>query len=400
MPEAKTAFGIQHSAFRDVYSEPRSLNQKPLSISQITLSNFRNYGSLRLCVDGAPIVLTGANGSGKTNLLEAISLLVPGRGLRHSSLSELQNTAKAEPWAVAIELATNTGSLRIGTGRDNAVNDSEGERRLVHIDGKPTRGQSLLAEHIAMAWITPDMDRLLAEGVSVRRKFLDRLVYSFDPAHGGRVRVYEKAMRERLCLLREGRADALWLSALENEMAQAAVAIAAARRHMIDCLRTAIAEGGEAFPRAEVDVRGTAEDMLKNMPALPVEDALRTAFVRAREEDAMRGTCAVGAHRSDLRVRHCEKNCPAELCSTGEQKALMIALMLAYVRLLSETRRMTPLFLLDDIAAHLDDFRREALFEEILSIGAQVWFTGTDAETFAPLTPYAQALQIENGCIA
>ena len=392
MPEAERAF-------RDSRVISRKLNSKPLSISQITLSNFRNYGNLRLHVEGAPVVLTGANGSGKTNLLEAISLLVPGRGLRRSPLSELQNRALLESWAVAIELQTNAGSLRIGTGRDNAVNDSEGERRLVHIDGKPTHGQNLLAEHIAMAWITPDMDRLLAEGVSARRKFLDRLVYSFDPTHGGRVRAYEKAMRERLCLLREGRADALWLSALENEMAQAAVAIAAARRHMIDCLRAAIADGGNVFPRAEIEVRGTAEDMLDTAPALPVEDALRDAFVRSRNEDAMRGTCAVGAHRSDLHVTHCTQKCPAETCSTGEQKALMIALMLAYVRLLSEARRMTPLFLLDDIAAHLDDFRREALFEEILSIGAQTWFTGTDAKTFASLTPYAQRLQVDNGVV-
>lgn len=393
MPEAERAF-------RDSCVSSRKLNSKPLSISQITLSNFRNYGALRLNVDDAPVVLIGANGSGKTNLLEAISLLVPGRGLRRSPLSELQNKALPEKsWAVAIELQTTTGSLRIGTGRDNAVNNSEGERQLVHIDGKPTRGQSMLAEHIAMAWMTPDMDRLLAEGVSARRKFLDRLVYSFDPAHGGRVRVYEKAMRERLCLLREGRADVMWLSALENEMAQAAVAIAAARKHMIACLRGAIADGGDVFPRADIDVRGTAEDMLENAPALPVEDALRVAFLRSRGEDTMRGTCAIGAHRSDLRVTHAAKRCPAETCSTGEQKALMIALILAYVRLLSQARRMTPLFLLDDIAAHLDDFRREALFEEIISIGAQTWFTGTDAETFTSLTPYTQMFQVESGMI-
>jgi len=392
MPEAERAF-------RDSFDGSLNFKSKPLSVSQITLSNFRNYGSLRLDVGEEPVVLTGANGSGKTNLLEAISLLVPGRGLRRSPLSELQNSASAESWAVAVELQTTAGPLRIGTGRDNAVNDSEGERRLIHVDGKPTRSQNILAEHIAMAWITPDMDRLLAEGVSARRKFLDRLVYSFDPAHGGRVRVYEKAMRERLCLLREGRADVLWLVALENEMAQAAVAIAAARRHMIDCLRTAIADGGDVFPRADIDVRGTAEDMLDTSPALPVEDALRAAFVKSRNEDAIRGTCAVGAHRSDLRVTHCAKKCPAETCSTGEQKALMIALMLAYVRLLSEARRMTPLFLLDDIAAHLDDFRREALFDEIISIGAQTWLTGTDAETFASLASQAQMFQVENGSV-
>ena len=248
-----------------------------------------------------------------------------------------------------------------------------------------------------MAWITPDMDRLLVEGASARRKFLDRLVYSFDPAHGARVQRYEKAMRERLRLLREGLADAAWLSALEDEMAQTAVAIAAARRHMIARLRTAIAESGDVFPRADIAVRGTAEDMLADKPALPVEDALRAAFARSRGEDAMHGTCAVGAHRSDLCVTHRAKLCPAELCSTGEQKALLIALMLAYVRLLTEQRRMKPLFLLDDIAAHLDDFRRAALFEEIRSLGVQAWLTGTDSQSFERLIPHAQVFRVENG---
>jgi DNA replication and repair protein RecF len=396
MPAAERVFGKR----RD---ESRAPDPATLSISKITLSSFRNYDSLRLGLSEAPVVLTGANGGGKTNLLEAISLLVPGRGLRRCSLVDLQSRTLAEPWAVAMEMRTDVGFLRIGTGRDNAVNDSEGERRLVHIDGARIRGQNLLAEHIAMTWITPDMDRLLAEGASARRKFLDRLVYSFDPAHGSRVRVYEKAMRERLCLLREGgalRADALWLSALEDEMARAAVAIAAARRHMIDRLRVAIDESGDVFPHAKIDVCGTAEDMLEKSPALPVEDALRDAFARSRGQDAVVGTCAVGAHRSDLRVIHKGKKCLADKCSTGEQKALIIALMLAYVRLLVEARRMTPLFLLDDIAAHLDDFHRAALFKEVLSLGCQAWFTGTDRETFANLVPYAQMFQVENGAVA
>ncbi|MFA5040358.1 MAG: DNA replication/repair protein RecF [Bdellovibrionales bacterium] len=400
MQAAKKAFGSEGSAQKEGFCEHRIPEADPLSITKITLTNFRNYGSLRLSLNSAPVVLAGANGSGKTNLLESISLLVPGRGLRHSPLADLQNRATDKPWAVAIELDTDAGSLRIGTGRDNAVNDSEGERRLVHIDGKPARGQALLAERIAMAWMTPDMDRLLADSSSVRRKFLDSLVCGFDPSHGSRVRVYEKAMRERMCLLREGRNDALWLSALENEMAQAAVAIAAARRHMIDRLRRVIEDASDAFPRADVSVHGTAEDMLDNAPALPVEDALRAAFARARGEDASRGTTAIGAHKSDLCVMYYDKNCPADLCSAGEQKMLMIALMLAHVRLLTEARRMAPLFLLDDCAAHLDDYHRNCLFEEILSTGAQAWFTGTDRETFALLKPFAQIFDVKNGSVS
>lgn len=388
---------------RDTFSpSPYSPAPSPLSVSQITLSHFRNYRDMRLVCDASPVILTGPNGSGKTNLIEAISLLVPGRGLRRSALADLQNRAtSSDPWAVAVQLRTATGPLSIGTGRDSSASGAtdEIERRLVSIGGKPARSQNVLAEHIAMAWITPDMDRLLAESASVRRKFLDRLVYSFDPAHGARVQRYEKAMRERLRLLREGNADAAWLSALENEMAQTAVAIAAARRHMISRLRFAIAESGDAFPHAEIEVRGTAEDMLEDKPALLVEDALRAAFVRSRREDALTGTCATGSHRSDLRVIHSAKQCPADLCSTGEQKALLIAIMLAYVRLLIDQRRLTPLFLLDDIAAHLDDFRRAALFDEILTLGVQAWLTGTDRESFAQLAPHAQMFQVENGTI-
>ena len=379
------------AGFEDIYCEP-------LSISQITLSHFRNYTDMRLVCGATPVILTGANGSGKTNLVEAISLLVPGRGLRRAALVDLQNRATPSPWAVAVELRTASGLLKIGTGRDGTQDVGE-ERRLVHINGRPSRGQTALAEQVVMAWITPDMDRLLVEGAASRRKFLDRLVYSFDPVHGARVQRYEKAMRERLRLLREGIADAAWLSALEDEMAQTAVAIAAARRHMIRRLRTTIAESGDVFPRADIEVRGTAEDMLEDKPALPVEDALRAAFARSRGEDAQHGTCAVGAHRSDLCVTHRAKQCPADLCSTGEQKALLIALMLAFVRLLAEQRRMTPLFLLDDIVAHLDDFRRGALFDEIRALGAQVWLTGTDHENFARLMPYAQDFRVENGGI-
>jgi DNA replication and repair protein RecF len=397
MPEARRVSSFQEPEVRDF--DEAGVAPGSLSISKITLSNFRNYKELRLNASASPAVLTGANGSGKTNLLEAISLLVPGRGLRRCALADLQNRTTVDPWGVAIELRTEAGPLRIGTGRDNAVNDSEGERRLVHIDGRPIRGHNMLAEHVAMAWITPDMDRLLADGALTRRKFLDRLACSFDLAHGGRVLVYEKAMRERLRLLREGSTDAAWFSALENEMAQKAVAIAATRKHLTSRLFGVISEGGDAFPQPVVEVRGTAEDMLDSKAALLVEDALRAAFAASRAADAAHGTCATGAHRSDMRVVHKAKKCPAELCSTGEQKALMIALMLAYVRLLSEQRAMRPLFLLDDIAAHLDDIRRRALFDEVLSLRAQAWFSGTDADAFSYVAQHAQLFRVENGSV-
>jgi DNA replication and repair protein RecF len=368
-----------------------------LSLGKISLVCFRNYSDLSLTFEAGSVVLTGANGSGKTNLLEAISLLVPGRGLRRAALSDLQQQNTPQPWAVAAELRTPLASLKVGTGRD--PEESDGERRLIHIDGKTAKSQQALNEHIAMAWITPEMDRLLAEGPSARRKWLDRLVFSFDPAHGGRVHRYEKAMRERLRLLAEGSADAAWFNALEDDMAQTGVAIAAARRHLLRQLRTAIAQTASAFPQADLGLKGMAEEALEDHPALPVEDKMRAAFARHRSEDAQSGTTAIGPHRSDLLVTHRPKQMPAEFCSTGEQKALVIAIMLAYLRALAETRQMTPLFLLDDIAAHLDDARRDALFEEIRALHVQAWLTGTDTEPFATFLPHVQHGAIENGCV-
>lgn len=367
----------------------------PLSVGKISLLHFRNYLDLQIYVDARPVILTGNNGSGKTNLLEAISMLVPGRGLRKAALGDLQNHQSKEPWAVATELRTLFGPLNIGTGRD--PENTETDRRLVQIDGKNMRSQNVLAEHLVMTWITPDMDRILAEGPGARRKFLDRLAYGFDPAHSGRVQRYEKSLRERLRLLREGVADAAWLNALEDEMAQTGVAIAAARRYMIRQLQTAIADTSSVFPRADLALKGIAEEALEDQPALLVEDKMRAALARTRGEDAQMGTCAIGPHRSDLLVTHRAKNSPADLCSTGEQKALLIAIMIAYLRTLARSRSVTPLFLLDDIAAHLDDIRRDALFEEILALGVQAWLTGTDAEPFTAFLPYAQHGTIDQG---
>lgn len=370
----------------------------PLSVQQLTLSNFRNYGELRLQLDTSPVVLTGNNGSGKTNLLEALSLLVPGRGLCRASVSEWQNNINPSPWAVAAVLDAPDGVLNIGTGRDPETLDNE--RRVVLIDGRPVRGQQQLAERVAMSWVTPDMDRVLGDGPSARRKLLDRMAYSFDPAHAGRVHRYEKALRERMRLLRDGIADAVWLASLEDEMARSGVAIAAARHQLLRQLQTAMLETQGAFPQADLSLIGLAEEALLDHPALAVEDRLRAALARTRGEDAQSGTTAIGPHRSDLQVIHRTHAVPADLCSTGEQKALLIAIMLSYVRTLARARQMKPLFLLDDITAHLDATRRQALFEEILSLDLQAWLTGTDAVHFAPLLPYAQHFSVEFGVVS
>lgn len=367
-----------------------------LSLSSLSLTNFRNYGEMRITLAPAPVVLTGMNGSGKTNILEAISLLVPGRGFHRASSTEWQNHHEAAPWAVAAHMMTPEGEVRIGTGRDPAAPDNG--RRIVHIDGRAVKGQQVLSDHVAIAWVTPDLDRVLADGSSARRKLLDRMVFNFDPAHAGRVHRYEKAMRERLRLLRDGVADAMWLDVLEDTMAQTGISIAAARLHLLRQLQSAMTLAQSAFPQAEMMLIGMAEESLAEQPALLVEDKLRAALARTRQGDAQSGTCAIGVHRSDLQVIHRSHHCPAELCSTGEQKALLVAIMLAFVRTLTTARGgCPPLFLLDDITAHLDAPRRAALFEEILALRVQAWLTGTDEALFETFLPDAQLFSVEKG---
>lgn len=382
---------------------PIALRDAPaprLAVTRLTLTQFRCYDGARLDADARPVVLTGPNGAGKTNLLEAVSFLSPGRGLRRARLADVERIGAPEGsgWAVAARVATPFGPVDIGTGRDGAA-DGQSERRLVRIDGHPVRGQVALAEHVALTWLTPQMDRLFVEGASGRRRFLDRLVFGFDPAHAGRLSRYEHALRERSRLLRDGRGDDSWLSALEDEMATSGVAVAAARRDMVARLQQACEQATGPFPRADLAVSGTVEDWLADQPALAAEDALRRRLSESRRHDgsgsAGEGGTA-GPHRSDLAVRHRGKDMPAEFCSTGEQKALLIAIVLANARLMAAERGQPPLMLLDEVAAHLDADRRSALFAEILDLGAQAWLTGTDAGIFAELGDRAGFFRVED----
>lgn len=386
-----------------------------LAVTRLTVTRFRCYGAARLDLDPRPVVLTGDNGAGKTNLLEAVSLLTPGRGLRNARLSELArvDAARSEGapggWAVAATLSNGGDVVEIGTGVEPPAGGTHGgegraqperERRLVRIDGEPARGQTALADHVRAVWLTPQMDRLFLDGAAARRRFVDRLVFGFDPAHAGRLGRYEHALRERATLLRERRGDAHWLSALEDQMATTGVAVAAARRDVVGRLARAAARGLGPFPGVVLDMDGAVERWVGEMPALTAEDMLREALLANRNGDAMSGGASMGPHRADLLAFHAAKGAPAALCSTGEQKAMLIAITLANARLLTAERGSAPLILLDEVAAHLDRERRDALFAELSDLSAQAWLTGTDAAVFAPLAGAANWFSVDEGRVS
>jgi DNA replication and repair protein RecF len=374
-----------------------------VGVTRLVLTDFRNYREARLTLGTEPVVLTGPNGAGKTNLLEAVSFLAPGRGLRSAKLTEVDRrqeagceatpSALARGWAVAAVVATRRGDLRVGTGRDGAAN----ERRVVRIDGEPVRGQAALGERLGVVWLIPPMDRLFLEGPSGRRRFLDRLVLGLDPAHSSRVAAYEQALRERSRLLRDGPADPVWLTALEEVMAEQGVAVAAGRRDAVQRLDRACAEAEGPFPRARLRLIGTVEGWLEAMPALSAEAELASTLAANRRGDMPGGGALIGPHRSDLSVSLAERGVAAELASTGEQKALLISILLAHTRLQRAVRGEPPILLLDEIAAHLDASRRAALFEALLGLDSQAWLTGTDEALFAPLRRKAQFLSVHDG---
>lgn len=368
--------------------------QARLSVTRLRLSNFRCYAEAAFDGDARPVVLTGPNGAGKTNMLEAVSYLGPGRGLRQSRLADIDRRNGAGAWAVAATVDSPAGPVDLGTGRDPAST-----RRAVRVNGATAAGQSALADYVSLVWLTPQMDRLFLEGPAARRRFLDRLVFGFDTAHAGRVNAYEHAMRERARLLKSGRRDDGWLSALEETMAGRGIAIAAARRDMAGRLARACAEASGPFPAAGMTATGEVEDWLDQGPALAAEDRLRQQLAEARNEDAATGRTSAGPHRSDFAVRHLEKDMPAELCSTGEQKALLIAVVLANARLQAAERGAAPILLLDEVAAHLDIDKRRALFEALLDLGVQAWLTGTDRHLFDELGLHAQFYTVADAAL-
>jgi len=369
-----------------------------VAVMRLMLTDFRGYAKARLAVEPGPVVLYGANGAGKTNLLEALSFLAPGRGLRRAKLSEIDRRDQTGAWALAAAVATPAGEIEIGTGRDDA--SDSGERRHLRIDGSPAKSQQELAERFGLAWLTPQMDRLFIEGASSRRRFLDRLVTGFDPGHWARLNAYEKALRERARLLRDGPQDPAWLAALEDAMAENGVALAAARVEAVLRLDAACRSAKGPFPRAGLAVEGAVETSVQSMPALAAEEEFRKILRDGRRLDAESGVTQNGPHRSDLLVQHLGTGVEAGSCSTGEQKALLISITLAYAGLSAARRGQAPMLLLDEITAHLDAERRSALFAAILELKAQAWLAGTDAGLFEELRGNAQFFAISRAAIA
>ena len=372
-----------------------------IGVVRLYLSNFRNYQNLTLNTDTRHVVLTGANGAGKTNLLEALSLLTPGRGMRRAKLSEMTfatnslNSPSPIKWAVAAKIVKSGEEIEVGTGLETNP-ETGSEKRVIKIDGKLARNQSALGEVTSTLWLTPSMDRLFKGAPSHRRRFLDRLVYSFDPEHARRTAAYEHALKEWSLLLKQNRGDNKWLSALEETLASEGVAVAVARKQAVARLNAVMLDGCGEFPVARLSLEGEIESWLEAMPALAVEEKFKETLMQTRKKTAQNGESPLGPHRSDLLAEHLGKGIMADRCSTGEQKAILIAVTLAEARAKKRDTGIPPIMLLDEIAAHLDEKRRVGLFDEITALGAQSWLTGTDATVFAHLKNRAQFFNVDN----
>jgi len=404
----------QHSTDRVQQSEPISNPAADLAggacrlaISQLTLTSFRNYGFERLDVTAAPVVLTGANGAGKTNILEALSLLTPGRGLRASPFGELARSTSAgaaQEWGVAAQTHGPSGPVSLGTSwisPEHSATQASG--RKVQVDGSVQKSSGVLGSYLRCIWLTPTMDRLFTGPASDRRRFLDRLTGSFDPGHGYQVQTFEKLMRERNRLLDQAKQNSAWLDGIEHQMAEAAIAIAAARRTAINALAPLLAASGAAsrgghFPWVEIALVGGLEDSIASGSAIEAEESYRQHLGDMRERDSAAGRTLDGPHRSDLEVIHGPKGLAARHCSTGEQKALLIGIILAHARVIQAAfRGFSPILLLDEVAAHLDEYRRAGLYDEITTLGAQAWVTGTDKSPFEAFGGRAQYFTVTDG---
>ena len=361
-------------------------------------------------MDERPVVLTGHNGAGKTNLLEAISYLVPGRGLRAAKLSDVsRNETQAletnesrlgesdGSWAVAAELLNNGKSVEIGTGLDVDYAKSIRERRIIKVNGKKGVRQVDLDKYASALWVTPQMDQLFIGGSSLRRRFVDNLIVGIDNGYPSLVSAYGHSMRSRNKLLKTGAHDDKWLEKIEDDMARYGVAVAARRKEVISRLSQICLIDTSPFPNVEISMTGKIESLLDDLPALEVEDFIRCELAKTRSKFNEGRGPKIGPHTSDLYVKHVANGNEARQCSTGEQKALLIRIIVAATNFISQERGRVPLLLLDEIAAHLDIVRRDSLFKIISEMGVQAWMTGTDEMIYSPLGTRAQRFKINKG---
>lgn len=369
-----------------------------VSVNRLILSDFRSYPRLDLTLGGAALVaLVGENGAGKTNVLEALSLLAPGRGLRRAEIAEMARAGGSGGFAVSIELDRSGGAVQLGVGHDPA--DGPNGRKF-RINRAPAGSARLFAEYVRLCWLTPAMDGLFSGAPGDRRRFVDRMVLAVDSEHGSRVAALERALRNRNRLLEDRSTDAAWLSAAEREVAEVGVAVAFARRETLERLQALILstrDDASPFPWAEIAMEGEIDRLAACAPSLEAEEAFRQTLRETRARDAAAGRTLFGPQTSDLVVRHGPKGALAGQCSTGEQKALLVGLTLAHASLVKAMSNIAPLVLLDEIAAHFDPRRRAALFERLAEIGGQVWMTGADPQAFAELRGRADILMVSPG---
>lgn len=386
-------------------------------VTRLTLTDYRNYPFLRLNTELCPIIITGENGTGKTNILEAVSFLTPGRGLRGARLADIRRIRPAlvtdeyapteinnTSWAVSSTVIKGDESYEIGTAVEKSSKESDDElrsfeRRIVKIDGNKISSQAELGKYISAVWLTPQMDRLFRGGSQPRRSFLDRLVYAFDMEHAKRTANFEHLYKEWYQLLKNGSKDNHWLTPLEENMASLGVAIAAARREQTAKLNTFIEhEPDDIFPSVRLELDGIIEKMLDKMPAVDVEDFYKNKL-KSQRQNILYNDSIDGVNRTDFKVYYRKKHMPAELCSTGEQKSLLISIILAQTKSQTLHQGFAPVMLLDEVVAHLDDVKREALLEKIKDLKVQAWITSTNPELFMSLKQDALFFEVANNKI-
>ena len=374
-------------------------------VIRLTLSHYRNYEHLRINAGLNPIIITGENGSGKTNILEAISFLTPGRGLRGAKLSDIKRLqSDFDNWAVSATILKEDETHEIGTGIEKIVREDYSEtrsydKRIVKIDGDKIASQLELGKYLSAIWLTPQMDRLFRGGPQPRRSFLDRLVYDFDMEHAKRTASFEHLYKEWYQLLKQGQNDPHWLGSLEEKMAGVGVAIAAARIEQVAKLNSFIEkEPDDVFPNVKLELDGVVEKMIQEMPALEAEERYKDTL-KSQRKNVLYNDTVDGVNKTDFKVFYKDKSMPAELCSTGEQKSLLIGIILAQTKCQIADKGTNPVLLLDEVVSHLDETKREALLEKITALNLQAWITSTDEELFKTMKEKAEFFKVEDGKI-